>query len=104
MPGITEHMAADLSARKDLMVDMSDAFVTLPGGLGTFDEFFTVVSRVKAGEMNGVSALLDVDGFFQPLVELLDSSVARGLNSCDWRSLCGVFTDADKLVSWLESR
>lgn len=102
--GITEHVTADLSARKDLMVEMSDAFVTLPGGLGTFDEFFSVVSRMKAKEIEGVAALLDVDGFFEPLAELLDSSVSRGLNSCDWRALCGVFTDACDLMNWLESQ
>lgn len=102
--GIEEHRTADLSSRKDLMVSLSDAFVTLPGGLGTFDEFFSVISRVKAGEIKGPSALLDVDAFFSPLADLLDASVERGLNNCDWRELCRVFTDADELVKDLESR
>ena len=66
------------------MVELSDAFVSLPGGLGTFDEFFSVISRVKAGEIEAKSALFDVDDFFAPLAELLDDATARGLNSTDW--------------------
>ena len=48
------------------------AFVTLPGGLGTFDEFFDIVSQVKAGELDAKSAILNVGGYFDPLVEMLD--------------------------------
>ena len=101
--GIEEECTADLSARKERMVAMSDAFVTLPGGLGTFDEFFSVISRVKAGEIDALSALLDVDGFFEPLTALLDDACARGLNASDWRATCGVFDDAAALVAWLEA-
>ena len=75
--GIEEECAVDLSARKERMVELSDAFVSLPGGLGTFDEFFSVISRVKAGEIEAKSALFDVDGFFAPLAELLDNATAR---------------------------
>ena len=100
--GIEEERTADLSARKERMVELSDAFVTLPGGLGTFDEFFSVISRVKAGELSAPSALLDVDGFFKPLATLLDDACARGLNSSDWRASCEIFDDAEALVSWIE--
>lgn len=99
---IEEECTADLSARKERMVELSDAFVTLPGGLGTFDEFFSVISRVKAGELDAPSALLDVDGFFKPLATLLDDACARGLNSSDWRVSCEIFDDAEALVSWVE--
>lgn len=101
--GIDEQRTPDLSARKERMVELSDAFVTLPGGLGTFDEFFSVISRVKAGEMDAPSALLDVDGFFEPLEALLDDACARGLNSTDWRAICGRFDNAEALVSWIEN-
>ncbi len=100
--GIEETCMPDLSERKVRMVDLSDAFVTLPGGLGTFDEFFSVISRVKAGELSAPSALLDVDGFFKPLAALLDDACARGLNASDWRATCEIFDDAEALVNWLE--
>ncbi len=93
---------ADLSERKTRMVALSDAFITMPGGLGTFDELFDVLSQVKAGELEGKSAILNVGGYFDPLVEMLDRATATGLNSTDWRATCGVFDAADELVAWLE--
>lgn len=101
--GIEEECAVDLSARKERMVELSDAFVSLPGGLGTFDEFFSVISRVKAGEIEAKSALFDVDGFFAPLAELLDNATARGLNSTDWRAHCDIFGNAQELLDWIEA-
>mgnify|MGYP002517510530 CR=1 FL=1 len=102
--GIENVEEADLSTRIKRMVRMSDAFVTLPGGLGTFEEFFSVMSQIKAGELESTCALLDVDGYFKPLVEMLDLSCETGLNSCDWRAFCDVFDDADALIDWLEAR
>ena len=93
----------DLSARKERMVELSDAFISLPGGLGTFDEFFSVISRVKAGEIEAKSALFDVDDFFAQLAELLDNATARGLNSTDWRAHCGLFGNAQELLDWIEA-
>ena len=61
------------------MVALSDAFVTLPGGIGTLDEFFSVISQAKVGEVEGKSALLNVEGYFDPLVKMLDDSCAKGL-------------------------
>ena len=100
--GIENVEEPDLSTRIKHMVRMSDAFVTLPGGLGTFEEFFSVMSQIKAGELKATCALLDVDGYFKPLVEMLDLSCETGLNSCDWRAFCDVFTTPDDIIDWLE--
>ncbi len=100
--GIEVRETESLSARKDEMVALSDAFVTLPGGLGTFDEFFSVLSQVKAGEIEGKSALMDVEGFFDPLVQMLDEATAKGLNNIDWRTIGNCFNDAESLLAWLE--
>lgn len=102
VPGTTIIEKPDLGQRIDEMIRLSDAFVTLPGGLGTFEEFFKVVSKVKAGELSAPSAILNVDGYFNPLAELLDDACARGLNSTDWRATCQIFEDADALITWLE--
>lgn len=67
---------SDLATRKTRMTSLADAFVTLPGGLGTFDEFFDIVSQVKAGELDAKSAILNVGGYFDPLVEMLDRATA----------------------------
>ncbi len=103
VPGVTVIEAADLAERKNQMVRRSDAFVTLPGGLGTFDEFFSVISRVKAGELTAKSALLNVEGYFDPLVRMLDDSCAKGLNRGDWRQFGNAFNEVDALMDWLEA-
>ncbi len=92
----------DLAQRKTRMIELSDAFITMPGGLGTFDEFFVVLSQVKAGELEGKSALLNVGGYFDPMIEMLDRATQTGLNATDWRASCGVFDTAEELVAWLE--
>ena len=69
---------------------------------GTFDEFFDIVSQVKAGELDAKSAILNVGGYFDPLVEMLDRATATGLNSTDWRSNCDVFDSPEPLAAWLE--
>ena len=93
---------SDLAARKTRMIELADAFVTMPGGLGTFDEFFVVMSQVKAGELDAKSAILNVGGYFDPMVEMLDRACETGLNSSDWRRDCEVFNASEPLVEWLE--
>ena len=102
VPGIVERQTANLSKRKDAMVALSDAFVTLPGGIGTFDEFFSVLSQAKVGEVEGKIALLNVEGYFNPLVQMLDDSCAKGLNSSDWRQYGNAFSSCEELFDWIE--
>ncbi len=93
----------DMAQRKERMMDLSDGYIALPGGLGTLDELFVVLSKVKAGEMTCKSAILNVDGFYDKLIEQLDHMTETGLNSSNWRDICGVFTDAEELMAWLEA-
>ena len=85
------------------MVSLSDAFITMPGGIGTLDEFFSVISQAKVGEIHGKSALLNVDGYFDPLVQMLDDSCEKGLNSTDWHEYGNAFSRCETLLNWLES-
>lgn len=94
--------APNLAERKTHMIEMSDAFVTLPGGIGTFDEFFDVLAQVKSGEIGCSCALLNVAEFYNPLIRMLDDACEKGLNATDWRDLCEVFVDPNDLVSWLD--
>ena len=57
-----------MSIRKDRMIAESDAFVALPGGLGTLDELFEVMTLRQTGYHQKPVALLDQDGYFQPLI------------------------------------
>ena len=100
--GIEERQTDNLSKRKDVMVSLSDAFVTLPGGIGTLDEFFSVISQAKVGEIEGKSALLNVEGYFDPLVKMLDDSCEKGLNSSDWHEYGNAFNNCEDLLDWIE--
>lgn len=71
-------LTADLQDRKKLMLSLADAFVILPGGLGTLDEFFEVMTSAQLGALSKPIVLLDSAGFFAPLQALLDQIVARG--------------------------
>jgi hypothetical protein len=65
--------------RKQLMYDLADAFIALPGGLGTLEELAEVATWSQLGLHNKPIVLLDVDGFWEPLVAQLDHMVAIGL-------------------------
>jgi uncharacterized protein (TIGR00730 family) len=65
--------------RKAVMADAADAFVMLPGGFGTLDEFFEVLTWTQLRIHDKPCGILDVDGFWDPLVTQLDRAVARGL-------------------------
>jgi uncharacterized protein (TIGR00730 family) len=68
----------DLQQRKQRMIAMSDAFVLLPGGLGTFDEFFEVVTAVQLGVVAKPIVLVNLGKYFDPLTALLKHAVGAG--------------------------
>jgi uncharacterized protein (TIGR00730 family) len=78
--GLTElHEVASMHERKQLMYDLSDAFVALPGGLGTLEELAEVATWSQLGLHSKPVVLLDVDGFWEPLVSQLDRMADVGL-------------------------
>jgi len=78
--GLTElHEVATMHERKQLMYDLADGFVALPGGLGTLEELAEVTTWSQLGLHAKPVVLLDVDSFWDPLVAQLDRMVAVGL-------------------------
>jgi len=77
--GLTElHEVATMHERKARMGDLSDGFVALPGGYGTFEEIFEVVSWGQIGLHSKPIGLLNVDDYYTPLIELLNHAQATG--------------------------
>ena len=77
--GLTElHSVGSMHERKALMAERSDAFVALPGGFGTLDELFEIVTWAQLGLHRKPMGLLDTKGFFQPLVALARHLAAEG--------------------------
>ncbi len=74
-----EFRCAGLSDRKEIFLRECDLFVALPGGVGTLDEIFTVVAAATIGEHTRRTVLLDVAGFWRPLLAMLDAMRREGL-------------------------
>jgi uncharacterized protein (TIGR00730 family) len=68
----------DLQERKRLMLSLAHGFAVLPGGLGTYDEFFEVLTSAQLGVFHKPMVLLDTGGVFAPLDLLIDMVVAKG--------------------------
>ncbi len=77
--GLTElHVVPDMHQRKRMMADLADAFVALPGGAGTLEELFEVYTWAQLGYHAKPIGLVDVDGYYAPLVGLLRHTVSEG--------------------------
>jgi len=100
--GLTElHEVASMHERKQLMYDLSDAFVALPGGLGTLEELAEAATWSHLGLHSKPVVLLDVDGFWGPLVTLLDRMVGTGLLKPTSRDLIQRARSAEEALSLL---
>jgi len=87
--------------RKALMADLACAFLALPGGFGTLDETFEVLTWAQLGFHRKPIALLDVLGYWRPLVAALDAMTAAGFVTPPHRALVHVGTDAAAVVGHL---
>ena len=67
-----------LSKRKEVMIELSDAFIALPGGPGTMDEISDVISLSRLNELKGACILYDIDGYYQPLKQFYDEMETCG--------------------------
>lgn len=68
----------DMHERKAIMGDLSDAYIALPGGYGTFEELFEVVSWAQLGIHRKPIGLLNTEGFYVPLLDMIDHAVEAG--------------------------
>ena len=77
----------NLTDRKQLMMDQSDVFIALPGGIGTMDEVFTVAASATIGYHDKPLILYNMKGFWNPLIAFLDDLKAKGMIRGDWRDI-----------------
>jgi len=75
----------NLTDRKQLMMDQSDVFIALPGGIGTLDEIFTVAASATISYHQKLVILYNMKGFWNSLITLLDDLQAKGMIRGDWR-------------------
>ncbi len=103
--GLTRHeVAANMRERKARMGELADAFIALPGGLGTLEELLEAATLTQLGDHIKPCAALDVGGFYQPLRAMLDMAVGQGFMKAEHRDMIimqsqpGALLDA--LAAW----
>jgi uncharacterized protein (TIGR00730 family) len=74
----TLHVVSSMSERKTKMLELSDAFVTLPGGVGTMDEMFEVLAFTHLGVNEKLVGVLNILGFYDSMLKYVDHAVAEG--------------------------
>ncbi|MFN8000972.1 MAG: TIGR00730 family Rossman fold protein [Acidobacteriota bacterium] len=84
--------------RKALMAELSDAFIALPGGFGTFDELFEIITWGQLGIHQKPIGLLNIDGYFDPLLAMIDRAVSDGFVQPQYR---GLFVISDSISELL---
>jgi uncharacterized protein (TIGR00730 family) len=95
-------VVASMHERKALMAELADAFIALPGGIGTLEELFEVYTWAQLGIHAKPIGLLDVAGFYAPLAGFLDHVVEQGFLRADTRAALAVAEDLDALLAALE--
>ena len=95
------YVVESMHERKALMAELSDAFVALPGGIGTLEETFEAWTWTQLGLHEKPCALLDVESYYAPLQEFLDRAVAERFVRAEHRSMLLVEDDAERLLDAL---
>jgi uncharacterized protein (TIGR00730 family) len=102
--GLTElRIVGSMHERKALMADLSDAFIALPGGYGTWEEFFEVLTWSQLGIQRKACAMLNVNGYYDPLLEMADRAVSEGFLRQVHRDLLISGDDPENLLDSLST-
>jgi uncharacterized protein (TIGR00730 family) len=95
------HVVETMHQRKALMADLSDAFIALPGGYGTLDELFEILTWAQLGIHHKPIGLLNVAGYFDALLAWIDHAVQEGFLRTQHRKLLIVSADTRELLDAL---
>jgi uncharacterized protein (TIGR00730 family) len=102
--GLTElRIVPSMHARKSLMAELADAFIALPGGFGTFEEFCEMITWSQLGIHRKPCGLLNVAGYYDPLLELFDHAVAEGFLKRENRELVLASPSCQELLEKMQA-
>lgn len=102
--GVTElHIVESMHSRKQMMVDKSDAFVVLPGGLGSLDELFEILTWKMLGLHDKPIVIANIDGYWDELVTLIDKLIQEGFCRPQHKNMYRVVTDIHEILPTLRS-
>lgn len=89
--------------RKGKMEEMSDAFIAVPGGVGTFDELFEIITLKQLGRHNKPIAVFNINGYYDNMRNMLETAVSRQFMTDKSLKLCAFLDNDDKLLSYIEN-
>lgn len=102
--GLTElRVVASMHERKSLLAELADGFLAMPGGLGTLEELFEIWTWGQLGLHSKPYGLLQVEGFFAPLLDFLDQAVTAGFIRAANREMLVVDDDPAALIARMEA-
>ena len=96
-------VVGSMHERKALMAELSDGFIAMPGGIGTLEEFFEVLSWAQLGLHEKPCALLNVDGYYDPLIQFMDHAVGEDFIKPKHRALLIVESEPAQLLDRIEA-
>lgn len=89
--------------RKQKMDDLADGFITTPGGIGTYEEFFEIITLKQLGQSKKPLVLFNIDNYFEPLRNLLQNCVDGGFMPAKSMDLCYFSNSIDDIISYIEN-
>lgn len=97
------HVVETMHARKAMMADLADAFIALPGGFGTMEELFEMLTWMQIGLHSKPIGLLNVRGYFKPLMDLIEHAREQGFIYREHRDLIRISESPEELIASLEN-
>jgi uncharacterized protein (TIGR00730 family) len=95
-------VVATMHERKALMAELSTGFITLPGGYGTFEEFCEMVTWVQLALHDKPCLLLNINGYYDPLIAMFDRALESGFISSRSRAIVKAYSSVETLVAHLD--
>lgn len=91
-----------MSERKEIMENEADAFIIAPGGIGTLDEFFQILTLIELKRKSAPIIIFNVDGFYNDLIAFLDTCIRKGFVRADVKDLLRICDSPEKAVDLIE--
>lgn len=89
--------------RKKALEENANGFIITPGGIGTLDEFFEILTLKQLGRHNKPIAIFNINGFFNELDAMMDKSIEKSFITTDCKELYATFNDIDEMLDYLEN-
>jgi uncharacterized protein (TIGR00730 family) len=95
------YLTESMAERKTRMIELSDAFVALPGGFGTYDELFETITLAQIGQHDKPNAVLNTNGYFDPFIALFRHTITTGFAAEEHNGLLVVEREPEALLDAL---